>query len=70
MHMQTETCRDLQRLTEAGRDRQRDARSCTQIQPEIGRQIQTEAGRVRHTYRVTGRDTDRDAYTDADRYTD
>ena len=44
MQLQTETCIDLQRLTEAGRHRQRDASNCTEMHREKGSQRQTETG--------------------------
>ena len=42
MQMQTETCRDLQAVTEANRARQRQTSNSTQMPTEIGREIQTE----------------------------
>ena len=47
MQMQRETYRDLQRLTEADRDSQRNAGSCIEMHRQLGRQRERETDRDR-----------------------
>ena len=41
-HQHADADRDLQRVTEADRDSQRDASSCIEMHRQLGRQRQTE----------------------------